>query len=312
MGGGDRDMNAFDWATALKCCEQLVVSGSHRECRERMSKVAPRSIPRKWAADFAELAYRTHLPLYGLKTLHRFVHPENAFDSPATDREKVIYSTALFRLGDVSAAHMHLASIDTKIEPEALFYQAVAHFYEWNYAAAVPLLRTFVENESVPAYRRLVGKVNLASALNTLQNWNAAEALLAEIEEECRRGKFQLLLGNTFELKAQIEIFQGRYDRALERLDVAREYLAQQDGIYSLFVDKWVAICQGYLSQSSAGCENLRKIRRRAAELGQWETLRDCDLFEAVITGHEPLLRKVIIGTPSDHFRERARRLSGR
>ncbi|MCM2282612.1 MAG: hypothetical protein NDI61_12285 [Bdellovibrionaceae bacterium] len=310
--GDDRDTSAFDWAAVLASLEQLVVSGAHRECRERMPKIPPRSIPRDWAARFAELAYRVHLPLYCLKTLHRFVHPENTFESPATDREKVIYSTALFRLGDVSSARTHLADVDSTKEPEALFYQAVTHFYEWNYTAAVPLLRTFVQAESVPAYRRLVGKVNLVSALNTIQNWTDADSLLLEIEDECKRGNFRLLLGNSYELRAQTDIYQGRYDRALEQLDAARDLLAQEDGIYLLFVDKWVAICQAYLSRSSAGCENLRIVRRRAAEMGIWETIRDCDLFEAVITDHEQLLRKVIIGTPSDHFRDRARRLSGR
>ncbi len=292
--------------------EALVVSGRHEECRRRLDRVPPRSIQREWAAKYAQLAMRTHRSLFALKALHRFIHPGNPFEASATDSEKSTYASALLHLGAAHEALELLDSVNTERTPEALLQTAFAHFALWDYKAAIPILERFIAHPGPAPYRKLVGKVNLIAAHAYCRDWGKALPLLREAKSLCKSEGYGLLLGNCHELEAQALFFTGRYDEALAELGESRERLREQNGIYALFAEKWALFCECFRSNSPESLARLRAFREKAREHSHWETIRECDLFEATLAGDGEIFRKVIFGTPSENYRQRARLVFGK
>lgn len=300
------------WDKLSHQLDELTIKGDHEECRRILNSTDPKKIPRNWVVVFAEIAFRLNIPLYTLKTLQPIIYPENSLNSSAaSEKEKIIYATALSSLGAIKDALEILEQIDTSKEPETLFHHASAHIYDWNYLASVPFLKKHIASKKVAPYKRLVSQVNLAAAFVNIGDWSTAYELLEEIKTTCEANSYQLLLGNCFELQAQTEIFQGRYDEALKFLDKSASYLKSQGGLYSMYTEKWTIICHCLQSRNLQQLQKLTALRAKAFDLRHWNTVRECDLFAAITMKDEELFKKVIMGTPSEHYRHRARKLYG-
>jgi hypothetical protein len=303
----------INWSETFTAIEASVVTGQHEQARQLLNALNPKLIPREWAPRIAQLANRVHFALYALKVLYRFIAPENPLHSvPATDQEKMIYAYALCLLGAVDEALQIFSDIDTELLPEAAFLKALTYFRHWNYAASVPLLKEYLASENLLPYRRLLGEINLVLAL--VFNNQFAEALerAPALETACREGQYRLLLGNCHELKAQAHFFLRNYDQALSDLDVAERLLQGQQGLYSLFVEKWKCLSALFKKPSPESLAAVKAVQKKALTLDDHETVRECELFCAVATEDQNLLRKVIMGTPSEFYRHRARMLFGK
>lgn len=299
------------WSEKLQEIEALVVAGKHVEARQSLSLIKPKTIPREWAAPYSQLALRFRDSLQALKILHPIIRPENTFNAPASAQETVAYAYALTNLGAVDESLEMLTKVNAEDEPEVLFQKSIALFKKWNYEDAAPFLVEFIQSDKITYYRRLVGKINLAAALVCLEKWEAAQALLIEIEQICKANKYNFLLGNCYELQAQVHLFSQRYDLAFVCIRQSLNFLENENGIYSLLARKWEAIGLCLSSPNESSLNKLREIRLQAKSLSHWETMRECDLFEAKFTNNAELFQKVIMGTPSESYRQRARKLFG-
>jgi tetratricopeptide (TPR) repeat protein len=310
-------LNSFAiWSEKFAAIEASVISGQHLNGRRILDELNPKTLPRDWACRYAELANRIHHSLFALKALHRFIRPfmptQEHAATAATGAEKMAYAYALCILGATDEALDILSSIDSRALPEASFMKALTYFRKWNYAQSIPLLKNFLNSQGVSSYRILVGEVNLVAALIITGQFDEASLWLEKVQQSCQDGSYHLLLGNSFELKAQILFFQKKYAEALKCLDQAHALLKNQQGLYSLFVEKWQVVCELFQNGSNENIRRLRELRLKAIQLEDFETVRECDLFGAIATEDENLLRKVIMGTPSEYYRERARKLFGK
>lgn len=302
---------SVDWTTILAELEKLVVEGRHDDVKMAIRKYDLNRIPRSAAASLAEIAWRITEPLLTLKLLNGFVFPENEFAHGPLDREKFIYATALGNLGAVNEAIQIFESIDSGQEPEVNLRKALAYFRVWNYHAAIPLLKDFLGQPDVAPYRRLIGKVNLAAALIVECRYDEAADLLAQIQTECTVNSYLLLLGNTFEMQAQIQFFRRNYDESIGLAESALKLLQAQDGDFYIFAEKWKLVGQAFKKKDHDSISALRAFREKARTLSEWETVRECDLFEAILTSDNRLARQVVLGTPHEAYRQRARRMLG-
>ncbi len=300
------------WPDRINDIETLIVSGDHMKCRKLLERINPRQLPREWATRVAQAALRIQHSILALKILHGFVYPKNQFDQPATDLEKSIYANSLNRLGATSEALEILSGLDETLNPEVLFYRGIAHFRQWNYSEGVRAFRQYVAREDLEPYRRIVGQVNLAAGLIYLRQWQEGLELIEKIKTKCVEGDYQLLLGNCLELEAQIYFFNKQYDQALKLLEQSMTMLKNENGVYLHYVQKWVQFCHCFLDNAPDVSKKFEDLRSISLKNGYWETVRECDLFEAILTQDEELLRKVIIGTPCDSYRLRARTLFGK
>lgn len=299
------------WESLLSDFEKLVVAGEHERCRLQLDSLSQREISRELAPRFAQLANRVHHPVFAMKLLYQFVFPDNSFARPASVQEKSVYAYSLLNLGASKEALDLLESIDATFDPEVFLQRAFAHFKNWDYLKSLPSLDAFIASENLSPYRKLVGQVNLAAAYISLGRWSAADQLLQFIEQQCIAGDFYLLLGNCYELQAQAHFFQKKYHLALSCLEKGIEILKNQKGLYLIFVEKWMIICRCFLEPTENHLDQLRLTREKAYQENYWETARECDLFEGILTHDETLIRKVLMGTPSDHYCQRARELFG-
>ncbi len=302
----------FDWLKFHVELEKQVVESQHLAVKNSLHDLNFGQIPREHVAPLAELAWRISEPLLTLKLLNKIIFPENEFEQDATDREKFIYATALANLGAVDEALELFSAIRSENEPELGLRKALAHFRTWNYRAARPLLQEFVQQPGLPPYRHLIGQVNLAAALVTDCQFEVAKNLLSEIEATCEKNNYLLLLGNCFELQSQIYFFQKDYDTALGLLEKSLRLLEKQGGEFHLYAEKWKVICLAYQKRDAPSLEALRAFRQKALQVAHAETVRECDLFESCLTQDENMFRKVILGTPFEFYRQRARALYGR
>lgn len=302
----------INWQEILLKLEAAVVRGENAEVQASFENIPPRSVPREFACKLAELAWRVSLPLAALKILHPLVYPENKFLQKANDKEKTFYCAALINLGATFEATQIANSIDSQVEPEVLLIQSFAYFKTWNYQPSVALLQKYLEHPNLSSYKKLLGKVNLAAAWICLFKLEPAQALLTEIQAECERGQYLLLLGNCFELRAQIDFFKRDFDAALPWLEKSLELLKNQDGDFSLYADKWRIISRCIQNPSVENLQDLQKVRERARSILNWETLRECDLFESIATHNDELLKKLIHGSPFEYYRKRARQLTAK
>ncbi len=301
------------WSEKYAAIEASVVSGHHQEGRRILDEINPKTVPREWACRYADLANRVHHSLFALKTLHRFINPSLPnHEAAATDAEKMAYGYALCILGATDEALEILNSANSKVLPDVSFMKALTYFRKWNYAQSIPLLKNFLNSKGTNSYMRLVGQVNLVAALIITGQFDEALNWIDKVQRSCVEGSYSLLLGNSFELKAQIFFFQKKYEEASQCLEQAHDLLKGQQGLYLLFVEKWKSICELVKNHSEANLKSLHELRLKAAKLEDFETVRECDLFESIAMQNENLLRKVIMGTPSEHYRERARELFGK
>jgi tetratricopeptide (TPR) repeat protein len=221
------------------------------------------------------------------------------------------YAYSLCLLGANHEALQLLSSVDAKKNPEAYFLTALTYFRQWKYQQSLPLLKNFTASAAVEKYRKIVGQVNLAAALIITGQYEEALHYLEQIQTVCETNNYSLLLGNSFELRAQALIFLKQFDQALISLDRARALLRAEKGLFLLFVEKWALICRAYQNPTPEILESLKQLKQKASRLEDFETVRECDLFEAVFLRDATLLRKVIMGTPSESYRNRARSLFG-
>lgn len=298
---------ANDWPKFLSEIESQVIQGHHQDVKIALQKLNLKQIPRAFAAPIGEVAWRISEPLITLKILNRFVFPENSFELKPSDKEKFVYATALANLGAVDEAIDLFNSINDQSEPEVNLRKSMAYFRVWNYPAAIPLLKNFLQQQNVSPYRKLIGKVNLAAALVVDSKFPHAQSLLREIQAECTDGNYLLLLGNCYELQAQCYFLLKDFDLSLAHVEKSIELLKNQGGEFALFAEKWKVICEAFKNNDSQSLQNLKTFNQKAILHGQWETARECDLFEAVLTQTEELARKVIMGTPFEYYRQRAR-----
>ena len=184
-------------------------------------------------------------------------------------------------------------------------FKSFAYFSIWDYAQPISLLNDYVQVKSLTPYERLVGQVNLVAALVHERRHGEVEKQLPSLLEQTKEQKLTLLYGNILELSAQNAIFQGNLGRAERFLAQAEQALEGAKGTDLFYVQKWRAIIKLLGSANRDALSDLEKIRYQARDRQNWETIRDCDSFEAIKTKNTQLAQRVYFGTPFESYRVR-------
>ena len=290
---------------SLSQIEALVRSGEGVEARAALRALMEKPVPRPLMAKSAALLRRADLPLAAIRLLNPIVHPAGRRVSTASDEEKAEYAAALSFIGAPKEALALLKTVDDKIVPERLLYEAYALISQWDYQGAIPRLAAYVQGRNLGSYQRIVGQVNLAAALVFERRQPQATYLLREIAAETSVRKLRRLHGITLELSAQDSLTRKDWAGTERLLTQAKQFLHGSQAIEAFFVRKWEAIlelCRSHGSASSLAA--LGAVRREALEWRNWECLRSCDLYEAIVTGNDKLFHRVYFGTPFDSFRK--------
>ncbi len=292
-------------SSELARIDKLIRAGNGAEAQQTLEKLTKDKLPRNDLTAASALAWRCNRPLIGIRLLNPIVRPSHRRPNEATDTERIEYAACLIKIGATDEALKLLASIESKTYPRRLLIEAFGYISQWRYQSALPLLTKYIASPGVTRYDKTVGKVNLAEALIHERHDQQALSLLRELLHDSSAQRLNLVLGKVLELSAQYWIFKKKYSEAEAYLDKAQKQLNESQSLDSFFVRKWRGLME-YSSQKGKGeaKAKLDVIRAEALERSHFETIRDCDRFEAILTKEEPLAQKLFFGTPFESFRD--------
>lgn len=285
---------------------ERIRKGDVAGARHALGELGRRRVPRVSALTVARLARRAELPALAIRVLNPIVRPGPRKEADATDEEKAEYAACLTKIGASEEADVLLASLSPEAVPMALLYRAFALITRWDYEGAIPLLDAFAAVRSVEPYWRIVARVNLASAHVYVHHGKQAGKLLDALLEETKRGEHSLLHGHVLDLAAVNAMQEKAWAEAESYLRRAEELASRDEGgARPFFLRKWRAVLEASRKGPKPGAiEGLRAVRREALERRHWETVRDCDRYEATVARDRALLVHLWFGTPFEKFRE--------
>lgn len=285
--------------------EELIRQGLFDDVEKKI--LALKNIDRKDAAAWANVARRINRNDLALKILNPIVRNQDQRFAVATAVEKLEYADALRQFGATEEAWNLLTEINGDDHPQTLLHQAFCLFSQWRYTEAIPLLQKYISNSSLSDYAQCLGQVNLAAALIQQPQLNDALTLVDSLLEKTKTLNFTLLYANSLELSAQILIVQKEYDLALTVLDQAYP-LIKSAGRSTLFVEKWQAIATSLKKNEIDS--SLINVSEKARVMKHWETVRECDLYKALLKGDNHGLHSIYFGTPYPEYRKKINQMS--
>lgn len=284
--------------------EDLTRSGHRQTALERLNKYTKsHRIPRQYLAQFAQIASRNNAHLTALKILSKEVSRMQETNQPTLNSIINVYARALQFIGSAQEAKKILRFGDPT--PEKDLTEVFILFSEWRYKESLPLLRRYLKSSEISSYQRLIGQVNLMAAYASLGMAVEAKRLFLNIEIEFEQHPTaQILRGNSFEIMAQVHMDQNDLEMARKSLRKAREFLEPHGDRYLLFIEKWEAILIGK-EDPAEGMLKLIQVREKAVHLKNLETIRDCDLHIARLSGSRLAVQRVLMATPILSYRKK-------
>lgn len=289
---------------AIKRLEERLRLGDQASVSAFLRQISRSDVPDSLKLSLSQIARRVGLARKGLLLLHsRVVSPPPGF-SPLPG-EQAEYAACLLKLGGISEARALLRQATHDRIGEAVKYLAFCYIHQWDFAQAVPLLREYIVRSDTGEYDKRVGSINLSAALIGLTQYKEAEGILASLIEPLNKASNRLLLGNVYELRAQIQIQTRQFSKAEAYLDESWKILKQAQPRYLLYLEKWRAVAALMRSpETDASLKTLLATRQRAAMATEWEVVRECDFYRSIIRQEEDLFRYLYVGTPHRGYRD--------
>jgi tetratricopeptide (TPR) repeat protein len=240
----------------------------------------------------------------GLRLLHPVIRSNHLLDNPAVPAEICEYAVLLSRNGSVPEALALLNSVDVMVAPEAMLYKGFCHVLNWNYQQAAVEFENFLKSQP-DIYTKLIARVNLIAAFVANSQLEAAENLLAETLSMAQEQQALRLIGNCFELRAQIAFFRRDFSKARMDLERSLEVFAQSGSYDQLLIQKWQASMEAL---ETGTLEPLSRFSEEATKRKHWESVRDTDFYRLKIRFDQRAFDHLIFGTPSRFYCQRVQK----
>ena len=196
--------------------------------------------------------------------------------------------------------------------PQSLLFKVFALFAQWDYEKALPILDQLLLSLDSKEYLFIIAKVNRVAALAWCENFEEAQNELIPLMKLCEVQNYTLLLGNCYELNAQISLRTAKYTQAANQLQQAEQLLKSTESYDSFFVEKWKTILELYNTPNKNNdlqIENMNIFIEKAKNFGHFETIRDCHLHLALATQNEEWKTRIYYGTPFEPYRKKIAKL---
>lgn len=299
----------IDLKEAITQIDLLIMSGSQGEARELLLKINLKKINRKFAESVADLARRLNMPALMVSVLRPIVRSHIELSAPPSSKEIILYATGLSRLGVFGEADKILKTQILKSSHEAQFALAQNEMLQWNYDSPVKRFEKYIQSGTTTEYENLVALVNIACchiwSMRKEKGHEALKAIWRQVESQSARTNFRLIYAYSIELAAELAILTNDLKSAQELCNQANKLLQGTKSRYEFYSKKWAAILRVLKAETKNEVQHLHKIKEESLKLGDWETFRDCEFFEALATRNDELFRKVYLGTPYASYRKR-------
>ncbi len=287
----------------LRMAHSLIIQGRGESVKDKLKVLQKQGTTIDDPVAMANLARRVGMYHFAASMLYPIVRSET---SEASEKAKAEYAAALSRIGNYKEAEELFSSISNSIVKDYSSEYVDVLFKSWNNKKASELLELSVEAIEDP-YRKVVAMLNLASAYIGNQDFKKAEGLLEELDEISLINNYGLIMANTREMMGQIQFYSQKYGKAHQYFKEAEEMLKNSNSRTWIFAKKWLVIARFALGKPlNETTAEMNEVRTLARQFNHWETLRDCDLYQAIFTKDRDLFQRVYYSTPHEAYRQRA------
>ncbi len=260
-------------------------------------------VPRSLIARYVNLIRRMGGPKQALGILNPIVRNESI---KASTEEIIEYATCLCRVGLIDESIELLSKIASEPHPEIQFELAAANMSKWEFSKSIPFLLKYLNSPGLSIYKKCVGEINLATSYIYTNEKKKADSLLKKLIAEAKKNKFKLLWGNSLELRGEIALENHNFDRAAKFFKESAEYLQSANPRYRLYQEKWdIFIRMLRESGSKNTLMECNQLRKKFAEIHDWNSLREIELYKAVVTKDLHAITYLYYGTPYLEYRNR-------
>jgi len=289
------------YSKLVEDCDNEIRNGRANAVEPLLKNLNFKKIPREFLLPLARICRRTSLFPTGLKILTRAVRPKSKGEAPPTVDETCEYAALLARIGSLREAAGLFKSLNATANPDVLLQTGMCHILSWDYAEAIPAFEQFLK-ANPEHYSSLTAKVNLAACHVFTNDYPRAFDLIKQITSQANARGAPRLLGNCFELSAQMLAYQNKLSEAKQELNRAAEIFANEKSLDQLFVEKWRAIIASLEAQDPCFLENLRAeiVGRR-----HWNSLRELDFFRLKIRFEQSVYDRLHFGSPFPAYQRR-------
>lgn len=287
----------------LDTLEEQIRTNKAPKLEQLVRTFQAQEIPRTLVVRYANLLRRMGGTKHALRILNPVVR--NDTEKPTID-EVIEYASCLTRLSLVDESIALLSKIDNEPKPEIQYELAAAYVAKWDYSKAIPYLKKYLSFTELSPYKICVGEINLAAAFIYTNELEKADSLLKKLLTKIQQYDFKLLWGNVLELQGEIAFINREFDRSMDLFRESGEKLQSSNPRYLLYIDKWKVISkmlkENGTKTSLLECAGLRK---KAAELRDWNSLREIELYRALVTNDSEAIANLYYGVPYPEYRKR-------
>lgn len=267
-----------------------------------------KGVPRSARLALANIARRCGQPLMSLHLLRPIVRAERKLSEPASPAERASFGAGLISIGAIDEGFEIFKAIDAEAFPEILLHTSLAHISRWDYQKAIAPLQRYIANPRISAYQRLIGKLNLADALNFVSEYAEAQRILLECVHELEADKNSNRFAKqvAHEYLAQSYLHYGGKAKARASLRAAKK-AASGSVPNTIFVAKWEQVIrlQSKTKRLPQDANEFYRIREKAVHAKLWEGVRDVD-YQLARFGFRPdLVAKLRLGTPLGSYQQK-------
>lgn len=294
---------------SLRQIDQLIRQGKGQLARLELQRINKSELVREDLVSIANFYRRVGLNHYGLKILNPIIRPSAAKISKPTQEELTEYGVLLINMGIFHEGMTLLDQVDARETPNALLFKAFGLFNQWDYFSAIPLLEKYIQSHSINEYQKHIGILNLLAAYVETQRFDLFDQNFGELFKFLSSNKYNLLLGNLFEIQAQRYFFEGQLKDARKSLHESAEYLKEAESFSLFLIKKWNFIFNLDHSKKHNTSEYL-KLCDEAVKDGYSEGVRDMDLYRFLEFNDSPGLNYLYWGTPYSHYQNKIKNLN--
>ncbi len=279
----------------------LIREGKIATATAAITKMNLAKVPRKQRQELAKICRRVGLIGKGLRLLQPVIRHQHPLAQPPSAGEICEYAVLLSRNGSIDEALGLLKEVRSNQAPEALLYQGFLNVSNWDYSSALKCFTKFLQTNP-DDYMALIAQVNLnASLIETGQLDNAESSILSTIEIARERGATRLI-GNAFELLAQVHFQRHDFPAARTALNSALEIFAQGQSYDRILVEKWLAFIT---AQEQKSVTPLLRFRKQAIRERHWHSVREVDYMTLQFFFNQNTFDHLYYGTPMKAYRTR-------
>ncbi len=290
----------------LTLIDEQIQIGKLQVAQNYLLSLKKSEIPFKFWLEIANLGRRAQLPYFVLKWLNSIIRPEKESDEHlATSKHISLYANALARIGSFQEAESLFNSISHNDDTQIYFYKALLNMQRWDYQKAVSNLKKFIHQPNLNEQQLNAGHLNLAASLCAVGDYEDSLSIIEKIINKVPSNS--IIKGILLETQGQNLMHLNKFKEAQIILENAIQIFDNSNHSFKIYAEKWLILnkIKQISNPTVEDLSELLKLKVKALEQSQWETVRDCDLYFGYFTKNNDLLLKIFFGTRHSKFKNR-------